>query len=182
MASLDNPYAAPSSELRTSADDAPVMRRRKQVILEKSAAWPARCVCCNAPTHNHKRYRLSYVTPWIFLSLLINILLTLLLYFIFRKTFSYDVPYCSTHAKRRSIMLALTWGFMLLTFGIVVFGATHPGTMSVLSLVGLVLLVLSGVFATQAYRLQVVKFRKNKVWISGAGKAFLDSLPEYQAN
>ncbi len=175
---MDNVYAAPKSRL-IDTDETPggVMRRKKYVVTSKDVVWPNRCFKCNAATSNRKKLRLSYVNPWVYLSILINILVTIVLVLIFQKKFIIDLPLCDAHLRKRKRFLVMQWSVLAGTGTLAIAGAALDNPMLLtLSMIGFMVVVLTAIFSRIAY---IAKRKNDTLWIKGAGAPFLASLKEY---
>ncbi len=174
---MGNPYQPPKSSLLT--DDAgglELQRHKNYVILEPESDWPSRCIKCNAATDYKKKTKLVYVNPWVYLSILINILLAAILVLVFQKRFSLELPLCAIHRVRRKRFLTIQWiGFVLFVMLLFVgFATESPAVFTIAGVVLLGVIILSLV-SRLAY---IAKLKDGKLWVRGAGAPFLDSLPE----
>lgn len=174
---MSNPYQTPQSPLlHNTTSNTALLRFKKYVILDPDAAWPARCLKCNAPTDFTKKMRLSYFTPWIYLSLLISILITLLLVVILQKRFHLNLPLCETHRARHRYIAIAQWSLLAVVAGAVIAGIAYetPGLIFA-ALALFTALVISTLMNRVAF---IGKYKEGKLWIKGAGRAFLESLQE----
>lgn len=175
---MDNPYAAPKSSLiNTNETPDGVLRKKKYVVTAKDVIWPSRCFKCNAATSNRKKMRLSYVNPWVYLSLLINILVTLVLVLIFQKKFVIELPLCDAHLRKRKQFLIFQWIFLAGTMTLIGAGvAFDKPLMLTISMLCFLIVILTAIFSRIAF---IAKLKKDTLWIRGAGRPFLESLNEY---
>lgn len=170
-------YAAPQSEL-TNIESSAVYRHKRYAILNPDAAWPARCFKCNADSTSQKKVKVVYVNPWIYITLLITPLVTIVLALIFQKKFDISLPMCESHLKKRKNFMIFQWTALASMMGGIVIGALMESEL----IVGLsILLLLVVLFSAIAGRMiHVAKFKDSRLWISGTGKAFLQSLPSFK--
>ena len=174
----DSPYKPPSSEL-IDAKYGEITRRGRYVVLQPDTGWPSRCFKCNKETDHKREVRLTYVNPWILITILINILITIVLALIFRKRFKILLPLCEEHARKRKNFLIFQWGLVaLLILSIAVGVASDWIFLVYVSIFIFALIVLSAIFGRLAY---AAKFKDGNIWVRGAGREFLDSLPEHAA-
>ncbi|MDH5327794.1 MAG: hypothetical protein OEZ68_15610 [Gammaproteobacteria bacterium] len=175
---MDNIYASPKSSLIDTRLDADAIKRKKKyVVMPKDVILPNRCFKCNEETSKRKKLRLSYVNPWIYLSLFINLLITLILVVIFQKKFTIDLPLCELHLRKRKQFLIVQWSALLGTLSLLGLGIVfdEPIALSVSMLIFLVV-ILMAIFSRLAY---IAKHKDDLLWIKGAGKPFIESLKEY---
>ena len=173
-----SPYQPPKSELvdSTTFD---MSRKGRYLVLKPETVWPSRCIKCNNETDFKKRTTLIYVTPWVYLSLLINLLVTLILMLIFRKKFIVQIPLCAEHRKKRRNYIIFQWILVaLLLASIAVVIATEEQLTVAICIFLFLVVVLTAIFGRLAY---AAKYKKGYLWIRGAGRNYLDSLPEYVA-
>lgn len=175
---MENPYAAPKSRLvNTNETPDGVMRRKKYVITSAEVIWPNRCFKCNNQTSNRKKMRLNYVTPWVYLSLLLNILITFILILIFQKKFIIELPLCDNHLRKRKQFLTVQWLFLAGTLALFGVGVAYDKPLALtISMLCFLIVILTAIFSRIAF---IAKFKNGALWIRGAGAPFLNSLNEY---
>ena len=174
--SSESPYAPPKSELIETGRDE-ITRRGRYVVLRPDIEWPSRCFKCNRETDNRKDVRLTYLNPWIIATILINVLITLVLALIFRKRFKVSLPLCKDHAQKRRNFVVFQWAslaFTIVTAALWLLTDSLP--LGYVALFTFVVVVLSALFGRIAH---AAKFKQGKIWLTGAGREFLDSLPEH---
>lgn len=129
-----NPYAAPP-EWDSSDPDAVAMaelvdeygqtigvwRSGRILVMHKQARLPDRCVKTNQPTGPDERWRHTFIwCHWaVILGLLVNLILVLILYLIFRKKATVEMGLIRSRLSRRR--RALLGGWMLILAGFVGF-------------------------------------------------------------
>ena len=174
---MENPYAPPTSNVEIQHPEASLTRRKKYVVAPKECNWPNRCFKCNEQTNYKKKMKLSYVNPWIYITILLNILITLILALIFQKRFDVDLPLCDKHVKTRKNFILVQWALLATTIGVFIVGGMK--NMSVLTLLGIFLSLIVILMAIASRLAYIAKLKHEKLWIRGAGRDFLDSLVEY---
>lgn len=172
----ESPYAPPESELIDTGLDE-ITRRGRYAVLSPDTEWPSRCFKCNRETANRKEIRLTYLNPWIILTILINVLITLVLALIFRKRFKVSLPLCDDHTRKRRNFVIFQWASLAFTIAATaLWVATQSILLAYVAIFSFVVVVLSAIFGRIAH---AAKFKQGKIWITGGGRDFLDSLPEY---
>jgi hypothetical protein len=183
-----NPYAAPQTESPLlPADDAErpaVWRDGRLVIIPHGAELPDRCWKCNAPAHGLVlRRQFSWHPPVYFLILLLGVLPYLVVAILVSRKAKVSLGICDYHLAHRRRNLAVAWTLALAGIGLMI-GRTLTITDARISIrlfyiVGIALLVvgiLYGIaFATVGTPRRIDKHAAS---ISGAGRPFLDSLPD----
>jgi hypothetical protein len=174
--SSESPYAPPKSSL-INTNSGGMRRKGRYVIFDPDIEWPSRCFKCNKATSHKKRVKLAYVNPWIYLSVLINVIITVVLAAVFQKRFSVDLPLCEEHTIKRRNFLILQWVMAaLLAASIGVAISTESLAFSVTAIFVFIVLVISAIFGRLAF---AAKLKNGNLWVTGAGKDFLNSLPEF---
>ncbi len=175
--SNNSPYATPKSQLSV-VDDSTIYRKKKYAILNPEAEWSSRCFKCNSETEIKKKVKLAYVNPWIYLSILITPILTIILALIFQKKFTLQLPMCNQHVKKRKNFVIFQWVTTILSIvGISVGIATDSPLILVSAIVLFLVVVISAIAGRILY---AAKYKDNRIWVRGAGKEFLESLPNFQ--
>ena len=171
-----SPYAPPKSAL-VDADASRVNSYKRYAVFQAEADWPSRCYKCNAATENRKKLKVTYINPWIYLSILITPIVTIVLALIFQKKFTIELPICDRHLRRRRNFLILQWSLVTLFVVLIAVAvvADWPEAVSLAVLVFLVL-VLTALVGRMVY---VAKFKKGNLWMRGPGRVFLESLPTF---
>jgi hypothetical protein len=170
----------------SAASGLPNARRdgKKIVVPVQGARLPLRCVKTNGPVPagGLKMRTLWWCPPLVFLSILLNILILLILYFVFRKPVKLEIPL--SDAGRGIVRKHAFIGAGVALLGIVLLcvGIAYSST----ALAGLIVLggvmVLFGLIwaSLKANALRVTNLKNGEVWLAGAGEAFLASLPAYR--
>ncbi|NKB35869.1 MAG: hypothetical protein GKR93_01685 [Gammaproteobacteria bacterium] len=176
--SVESPYETPKSSLIDVLHD-DICRNGRYVVIRPDVEWPSRCFKCNEDTILKKEVKLTYINPWIYLSILINVLITIILALIFRKKFTVDLPLCERHVKRRKNFLIFQWTMVaVITAGIIIGSLTELTFFLGISMLVLLMVLVSAIFGRLAF---AAKYKNEYIWVTGAGKEFLKSLPEFVA-
>jgi len=174
--SSESPYTTPQSSLLGS-ETSELYGYKRYVIQRSDIEWPPRCYKCNADTSVTKKVKLTYVNPWIYLSLLITPIFTIILALIFQKKFTVQLPLCETHLKKRRYFSIFQWvavSFMIAGFIIGI--ATNSDIALILSIALILVIVVSAIAGRMVY---IAKFKKDNLWVRGAGKEFVSSLSSF---
>ncbi|WP_185235071.1 hypothetical protein [Teredinibacter franksiae] len=173
----DSAYTPPEAKL---VDSTPgdIKRKGRYIVMAPEDTLPSRCFKCNDDTQNKKKVKLTYLNPWIYLTILVALLLTIILALIFQKKFKIELPLCDKHIKKRKMFIAFQWVLVALTTaGIFMGAATDNGALIGVSITLVLVIVISALFGRLAF---AAKFKNGSLWISGAGKKFLNSLPQFE--
>lgn len=157
----------------------------KKLVTRDEAALPARCCKCNAPASDQPLKRKLYWHPpgyyWLILVGVIariGILLYIIVAIFVRKRATVHVYLCPTHYRRRKLLLIVGWTAFAVGFIGVMIGAVTKTLW--LTLFCPLLLVVSLVARIMGGRvLTASRIKDGVVWIKGAGKDFLASLPPW---
>lgn len=177
---IDKFYQAPNSKVViTTADNTDkIWRQSSAVVVTRETIWPRRCIKCNTPTDKSLNRSLAYVNPWIYLSLLINVLLTLILALIFQKKFKMEIPVCDRHITIRKRVILVNWIlFLVLICGTWLTASDTYNQGWMISSLALLLMLAYGLFNRFAY---VSKYKEPYIYVRGAKSEFLDSLDAFQ--
>ena len=170
----------------SAASGLPNARRdgKKIVVPVQGARFPLRCVKTNEPVaaDSLKMKTLWWCPPLVFLSILLNILILLVLYLVFRKPVKLEIP---LSAAGRGIVRKHAFigsGVALLGLALLCVGIAYSGTaFAGLILLGAVMVLFGLIWAAiKANALRVTNLKNGETWLAGAGEAFLASLPAYR--
>jgi len=173
---VDQFYRAPASSVDvTTADNAgKIWRKSSSVVVMRDTIWPKRCIKCNTPTEKSLRRVLVYINPWIYLSLLVNILLMLILGLIFQKKFKMEIPVCDKHIANRKRVILVNWMlFLVMLGGIWLITTSNPQFGVIIIIISLITMLIYGMSNRLAY---VAKFKDPYIYVRGAKSEFLESL------
>ena len=153
-----------------------IWRSKKLLVMTKQAPLPARCIKCNAPTHNKLKRNLRWHHPALYILIVGGFLFYLILALVLSKTATINVGLCETHAAARKRDILITWILVLLSFASFYFAAVAE-EMSLL-LVGLALFlgaVIYGVVKARVVAPQ--KIDDHYVWLTGVNANYLEGFP-----
>lgn len=177
---FDNFYQAPTSNVDTDkigmADK--IWRRASSVVMTADTPWPKRCIKCNAPTDKTIKRTLTYINPWIYLSILVSFLITFVLVLIFQKKFRMEIPVCEKHIVYRKRVILVNWAlFLVMLAGIWVTATDISQLGAVVSVLALLVMIIFGF----SNRLAIVsKYKEPYIYVRGAKSRFLKSLNEFE--
>jgi hypothetical protein len=154
-------------------------RKKKQVVTVSETTFPDRCIKCNAPANGFRLKRVLYWQhPAYYLLLLCNLLVLLIVVLIVRKKAVVHIGLCEKHRVQRKMGLVVGWssalGGVALLIGSVVFQSGWT------ALAGVAALLFGCIYGgVRASTVAATKITKENVWIRGAHREFLDTLPEW---
>lgn len=160
------------------------------VVPVSDARLPLRCIKTNEPVTAAEARRKEFVwfPPIIWLSLLMTPVAFIILYYLFRQSVAFDVPLSVAGRRqvRRHFLIAtgLTAGGALALVAIIMnayagrWAGLGGGFFALLILLGLVVMI-AGLShdSKRGMVLRAVKLQDGRLWLAGAGPAFLASLP-----
>lgn len=173
-----SPYAAPKSELnhQNSHSSSAFYAHKKNVIFKPETPWPSRCFKCNKETSRKKKLTLVYVNPWVYLTLFIWFVITIILSLFVQKKFKIELPVCDVHIKKRRRFLLMQWSLLLLALAVFAAGIHYMNDIVIALAIALVLVVvIAAIFGRMVV---ATKFKDEQLWVRGTGKEFRASLPE----
>ena len=157
------------------------------LVMAKNLVAPDRCVKCNAPAQGYQLLRrVHWHHPALYL-LLFKLPLYLLVALMVRKTAKVSVGLCPVHrsARRRDMVIASMLCLVgpVILFGSAIFGAQAGGregeSVMTLGMMGGLVMFMLGLLVS-IKKVPVVAARRiddHYVYLAGAGRPFLDSLP-----
>lgn len=174
------PVAVAKLQMGGQLGDGGAWRDKRTLVMGPRAILPDRCVKCNAPTHGEKLKRqLYWHSPWIYLTILLNLLIYLIIALVVRKQAKIEVGLCAQHRTKRWMHIAIAWGLMLgggagITVGV---NNLNPGPFVGFGILAIVVGIFWGVFGSRVVYARSIDTQ----WIrlGGAGQPFLESLPEF---
>ena len=175
-----NPYAPPSSSpgevgLGPSAEG--LWHDGKILVAAHDAAFPDRCIKCNAPAEDYRLTRKLrwHASSW-YLLILVNLIVYAIAATIVQKKAEVHVGLCVRHRKRRHLLLGLGWAVPLMGIAGCSAAIENPNAFvfaTIGILAGLVLLVVSSnVVSAEGIDERFVRIR-------GVSAEFLASLPSF---
>ena len=179
---MNNPYAPPASDVNerkpSNHSASKLLVDCDWLVVRTGAILPERCVICNADTSDSgKRYekKLSYVSPFIYILLLVNILILLIVYLVIRKPVSISYSICDYHRMKKHKFGWLSLGAAALAVTAFFCGGIYD--FAFLFLIGFILVVTALIYLVLAINgLRPRKHDNGEFWIKGCGPAFLDSI------
>jgi hypothetical protein len=156
-----------------------VWRSRKLLVVSHGAQLPDRCVKCNTPAHGQRLVRkLYWHSPALYLLILVNLLIYALVAIFVRKKARVEIGICDAHLRQRRLAIGGGWlfglgGFITFIAGMVIDRGLLGLTGFIAFLGGLIYGgVVGPVVSAKGIDPDVVRIR-------GAGRQFLDTLPEW---
>jgi hypothetical protein len=156
-------------------------RSGKQVVLRRNAALPDRCVKCNAPAHGIRLKRqLSWHPSAWYLLIFVGLLIYVIVALIVRKQAVVQLPLCEAHRARRRWIITTCWLAFLGGIALIILGANQAAGGGWIIVTGIVA-ILAGAFggALLAPPVTPARIDSDFVWLRGAGREFLDTLPTW---
>jgi hypothetical protein len=181
-----NPYAAPQTDTPLSAavgdgEKPAIWRDGRFVIIPHGAEIPPRCWRCNS-SHIEGQWKcqMSWLPPLYLLLLPLGILPLLLVAVFVQRSATFTVSLCYEHARRRRMHISIAWAISLAGIACGVAGALllSPDPSPLVG-AGVVLFILGIVYGGIMANLATPrKIDKHLAQVSGAGRPFLDSIPD----
>ncbi len=166
----------PSSESNASADG------KLLVVPRTHSRLPLRCVKTNESVSagDVARQKVEWVPPIIYWSLLLTPIAFFILYYLFRQQIEVQLPLST---RGRACVRRHRWSAAGLALAGVAL-AVAGGTQHILAalLFGLALLLAATIYAVLVSPvLRLVQVKNGDLWLAGASRALLASLPPYRA-
>jgi hypothetical protein len=195
-----NPYASPmysNDQWPPAAEgvENAVFRKGNLLVMNKRARLPDRCVKTNRPTTRRLKRKLvwfprivNYAIVFFFLVVPAGILVSVVLWLIFRKQATIHIGLCDACFRRRRWAIAIGWGSFLGMVALVAATIAYSEQVGdqFMWLMGLVIffiaiLGLCGIFYGVLVSRMIVAKRitSEMVWIEGVHSDFLDTLPPW---
>ena len=184
--SARNPYAPSKASLKASpmpAQEGGVWNDDGDVLVAHGAAFPPRCVKCNAPAERPGKVRKVYWHHWtIYLLFLIYAIVYIVVALAVRKSMVIDPWLCEEHLRTRRKWIAIGWigalsGLFVVPFLAALIGL-GTGEMILLATTCFVGFTIAGVVNS---RILVPKRIDNfYARLKGADRRFLNGLPKFQ--
>ncbi|MCU0753638.1 MAG: hypothetical protein MUE46_00745 [Xanthomonadales bacterium] len=176
----DNPWAPPAARELEFLAEGGVWREGEEIVLLRQAALPARCVCCNATVSGPiAKRQLYWHHPGWYLLIPLNLFVYALVAIFVRESAQIAPGRCRTHQWRH---LAIRTGGCLVIALVLWLTFTRLVHQPVTLLVGLGLMLAAMILTIVSSRdVYPVRIDHRCIRLKGAGRAFLDSLPEGSA-
>jgi hypothetical protein len=148
---------------------------------------PNVCMKCGRPAPERVKKVFSYVPPWVYLLILVNLLVLLIVALALRQKRTAWVPLCAEHKGIWRRQLFLTWGSLAATLVVVVLGSVlvaerWDGPDASEPIVGLVvvglLVWLVCALIAQAKSIRATEFSKRQIRIVGVCREFIDAYDD----
>jgi hypothetical protein len=154
-------------------------RDGKKVVAHSKTSLPARCYKCNEAVETLPMTRKLYWHPvFYYLLIFFNILVYAVIAMIVRKRATLDIYLCEQHRQRRNYFIIGGWSGAILGIILVCVAiAMNTGWLIGLGLILVVAAMIVGVAGAQLAR--PAKIKGETIWLTGAGKEFLASLPDW---
>ena len=153
-----------------------VWREGKILVLAKNATLPDRCVKCNAPTGYRLKRDLSWHQPLIYLTLLAGVLIYVIIAIVVSQKATIHVGLCERHRSQRRFAIGIGWGLVVLSILLFVLAGFY--SKPILILPGLLAFFGGAIYGLVKGKVVTPKrIDKELVWLEGACKEYLDTLP-----
>jgi hypothetical protein len=178
-----NPYAPPLApvepRVEVDATTSGLWRDGTKLVVERDAAFPDRCVKCNAPVPPSRIRERSFHRHATVLAVLapLNLLIDAVIAMTTGKRVRYRVGLCSRHLRWRRMAVALAWSW--LPAAILLYFIEQDIDLSLVVFLGAMALTCVGVAGCPV--LVARRIDDDVVRFTGAGEAFLASLPPLAA-
>jgi hypothetical protein len=177
------PYAAPAYPPQEGG----VWSDGSVVVMHKMARLPDRCVKCNQSAPRRLHRKLMWHEPWVYVLILPGILIYAIVAMILRKTAKIEVGLCERHYSARHMHVAASWLLFVLAcfmwFAAALLPRRYSDTLEPALILGGVLFAIAApIYGLIAARTVYPKRIDDQyVWLSGACKEFVSSLPPMPA-
>jgi hypothetical protein len=168
------PFPAAGSQTNARVDG------KRVVVPLSNTRLPMRCFKTNLPvTAEQVRLRkLYWCSPWVYLSLFLSLIVLLVVYLISRKLVKVELPLSPTGKGIVRKQALIAWGIFV--GGIVLSIAGFANDFPSIGVIGILAIPTSMIYGiVKASTVRVIKIKDGDVWLAGAGKDFLASLPAY---
>ncbi len=153
-------------------------RDGKKVMTYNQKSLPPRCYKCNHAIVEPPMKRKLYWHPvGYYLLILVNVILYAVVAMVVRKRASVELYLCAQHSKRRKYFIIGGWSGTALGIAMLIVGISEDiGVLTAIGFLVIFLAILVGLRGASLTR--ATRIKGDTVWLSGAGKEFLASLPE----
>lgn len=155
-------------------------RKKKLLVMRKTALFPDRCVRCNEPAEGTRVKRTFYWHhPALYLMIILpGLLIYVIVAMIVRKRVIMQVPLCPSHRdRRRKGMFGALILFVLSVVLIVVAINSQSGAIGGIGGAAMLASMIWGVVASRL--LYPHRIDETHVFLQGTGSAFREVLPEW---
>ena len=152
-------------------------RHKKIVVLRRNAIFPDRCIKCNAPATRRLKRKLFWHHPAIYFLVLCNLVIYAIVSVIVRKRADIEIGLCNAHVSSRNRMIGIAWGLFAASLIELFFATKYSlGWLGGLTVLTFLASLVCSVFPRMV---SAEKIEAEYIRVRGAGRAFLDSLPEW---
>jgi hypothetical protein len=171
------PAFVSASPAKTSTDTA--WRDGNKVVTHDKQSLPPRCYKCNqSASEPPLKRQLSWHTPWLYLLVFLGLIIYVVVAIVVRDRAAVGIHLCPDHLKRRKFFIMGGWGGFFLGIALIVLAAAE--NQGWLAIPGILLLLISPIAGMIGASLaQAARIKDNTVWLTGANKEFLASLPQW---
>ena len=162
-----NPYQAPQQDVvpRSALIDG------EFVLLEKNQDLPDYCLKCGGESSRRYKETLTWISPWLLLAFLVNILVFLIFYFFTKKSTTIRYSLCTEHVRVRRIrtatLSALFFGGALLVFA----AASQESAVAIVMSCSILAIWLIALVAWPR-TVRIHKYKEKIFWLKGANAGF----------
>jgi hypothetical protein len=202
MAEAFNPYAPPAADVDIERQVGGVFRVGKLVRVDRNGALPDRCVTCNAAALPKRVGRRLYWARWEWrvlawglplallglgiagievagMLVMPAVVVLLIVNMLVRKRADLGIGLCARHWRMRRAIGLLGLASSVSILGFTIFTLSGPSFQFLVPASVLATLALGIAYAyTGAQRVAIGRIDEQHVWLTGAGQAFRDALPE----
>ena len=148
-----------------------------KVVARNETSLPHRCFKCNHEVTTPPLKRKFMWHPGAFyILILLGLLIYIIVAIFVRKTATLDIYLCGAHQKRRKYFIIGGWSGSLLGFALITVGiGMNAAWLIVLGITLFPIALFAGMFGARVASTSQIK--DDKVWLTGAGKEFIASLP-----
>jgi hypothetical protein len=156
-----------------------VWREGPRIVVVQGAVLPPACVKCNAPADGPPvRKTLYWHHPALYLIILAGVLIYAIVALIVRQKGDVSLYLCKRHRSRRVRAILAAWlgvaaGVVLIFYGA---NSSMPEVCCPLGILVCIGAIIYGVIG--ARRLWPARIDSQYLWLRGAGREFLSTLPE----
>jgi len=174
-----SPALAPPVPVAAVVDTSTAWSEGNKVVTRNQNTLPTRCYKCNQPAAEPPLKRqLSWHTPWLYILVFFGLIIYVIIAIFVRDRATVSIHLCPAHLKRRKyFILAGSLGFCLSWVVMIAGGAMNQTWMIALGVVLLIVAPIAGIVGSKIS--QTLRIKNGVVWLGGAGKEFLASLPPW---
>ncbi len=161
-----------------------VWRDGNRLVMSKDAQLPYVCIKTNKAADGWLRRKLSWHTPWIYLSILLGLLFYVILALVLRHTADIRIGLCRERINRRRWTIAGAGWTAIVGTALMVIGIANSrpdNSAWIVTIIVGALTLLAGLLVGAIFVPIVTPARitKQYVWLKGVHPVFLASLPPF---